>query len=79
MGYEVQYDPIDTIHWMLSEARDALNADTYVDDKGKSKPKTKARREAERVRYETLCEVLWNVTGRQEPLEVIAEKVLVLA
>jgi hypothetical protein len=79
VGYAVQYDPIDTIRWMLNEARDAVLADTYVDDKGKAKAKTKARREAERIRYQTLCEVVWNVTGRTEPLETVTERELVLA
>ena len=79
MGYEVRYDPIDTIRWMLDEARDAVLTDTYVDEKGKSKPKSKARREAERIRYQTLCEVVWNVTGRPEPLETVTERELVTA
>ena len=74
MGYDVMYDPMDTIRWMLDEARDAVLADTYPGEKGRPKAKPKARREAERVRYETLCEVIWNVAGRPEPLETVAER-----
>jgi hypothetical protein len=74
MGYDVMYDPMDTMRWMLDEARDAVLAESYVDEKGKTKAKPKARRDADRIRYETLCEVIWNVAGRPEPLETVAER-----
>lgn len=63
------YDPLDTLEWMLGETRRTLMDDSFVDEKGKERKKTKAFREAERIRYETLCEVLWNVQGRPVPLE----------
>ena len=71
------YDPLDTIWWMLDEARAELHSDTFVTAEGKPKKKTKAQRNDDRVRFDTLCMVIWNVTGRAEPLEAVAEKVLV--
>lgn len=70
------YDPIDTVQWMLDGVRDAVLADTTVTAVGRAKKKTKAEREADRVRYETLCEVIWNVSGRPEPLDRLAERLL---
>jgi hypothetical protein len=71
------YDPLDTIWWMLDEARAELHSDTFVTDEGKPKKKTKAQRNDDKVRFDTLCMVIWNVTGRAEPLEAVAERVLV--
>jgi len=73
------YDPLDTLEWMLGEARRGLREDSLVDDRGHERKKTKSFREAERIRYETLCEVLWNVQGRPGPLEEIVEQGLVAA
>jgi hypothetical protein len=70
------YDPLDTVRWMLDEARRELQHDTYVTDEGKAKKKTKAQRNDDRVRFDTLCTVLWNINGRAEPLEVVAERAL---
>ena len=74
MTHPPAYDPLDTINWMLDEARTELYAETTVVD-GKSKKKTKAQRNDDRVRFDTLCAVVWNITGRPEPLETITEKV----
>ena len=71
------YDPLDTIQWMLDEARRELQSDTFISDEGKTKKKTKAQRNDDQVRFDTLCMVIWNVTGRSEPLAVVAERVLV--
>ena len=73
------YDPLDTIRWMLDEARRELAADSLARPDGRPKKKTKAQRHDDLVRFETLCEVIWNVTGRTEPLEAIAERVLIAA
>lgn len=73
------YDPLDTVRWMLDEARRELQRDTYVADDGKTRKKTKAMRSDDRVRFDTLCTVIWNVTGRAEPLERIAERALAAA
>ena len=70
------YDPLDTLNWMLDGVRTAVATDTTPTESGKPKKKTKAQRDADRVRYETLCEVIWNVTGRQEPLDEFAERLL---
>ena len=70
------YDPLDTLHWMLDGVRTAVVTETTVGASGTPKKKTKAQREADRVRYETLCEVIWNVTGRPEPLDAFAERLL---
>ena len=70
------YDPIDTVQWMLDGVRDAVLAETTVTDAGRPKKKTKAQREADRLRYETLCEVIWNVHGRPEPLDELTERLL---
>jgi hypothetical protein len=70
------YDPIDTVQWMLDGVRSAVLTETTVTEAGRPKKKTKAQREADRLRYETLCEVLWNVTGRPEPLDELTERFL---
>jgi hypothetical protein len=76
MTHPPAYDPLDTVRWMLEEARAELASETYVTDDGRARRKTKAQRNDDRVRFETLCTVLWNVTGRPEPLEAIAEREL---
>ena len=76
MTHPPAYDPLDTIRWMLEEARRELDAEVAVLDDGRTKKKTKAQRSDDRVRFDTLCMVIWNVTGRPEPLEVVAEKAL---
>lgn len=73
------YDPLDTLEWMLSETRRGLHEESFVDDKGRERKKSRALREAERIRFETLCEVLWNVQGRPGPLEEITEQGLLAA
>lgn len=70
------YDALDTVRWMLEEARRELDAEVAVLRDGRTKKKTKAQRNDDRVRFDTLCTVIWNVTGRVEPLEVITEKAL---
>ncbi len=76
MTHPPAYDPLDTVRWMLEEARAELTSATYVTDDGRTRRKTKAQRNDDRVRFDTLCAVLWNVTGRPEPLEAIAEREL---
>lgn len=73
------YDPIDTVHWMLAGVRACVLEEKVTGDNGKAKKKTKAQREADRLRYETLCEVVWNIEGRPEPLEDFAERMLAAA
>ncbi len=73
---EAMYDPLDTVQWMLAGVRAEVLAHVIPMDNGKTKKKTKAQREADRLRYETLCEVLWNVSGRQEPLDEFAGRML---
>ena len=70
------YDPLETVRWMLDEARRELLLDTYITDEGKARKKTKAMHNDDRVRFDTLCTVLWNVSGRSEPLETLAERAL---
>ena len=79
MTHPPAYDPLDTIRWMLDEARRELVAPTRVAPDGKVKKKTKAERHDDQVRFATLCAVIWNVTGRVEPLEAIAEQELLAA
>jgi hypothetical protein len=76
MTHPPAYDALETINWMLEEARRDLDAEVAVLEDGRTKKKTKAQRHDERVRFDTLCEVIWNVTGRPESLEAIAEKTL---
>lgn len=76
MSVHPVYDPIDTVQWMLDGVRDAVLTETTVTPVGRAKKKTKAEREADRVRYETLCEVIWNVSGRPEPLDTLTERLL---
>lgn len=73
------YDPMDTVRWMLDGVRDEVRTDTTIGPNGRPRKKTKAQREADRVRYETLCEVLWNVGGREEPLDAFADRLLAAA
>ncbi len=73
---DVQYDPIDTVQWMLAGVRAEVLRDQTTGANGRPKRKTKAQREADRLRYETLCEVVWNISGRPEPLEELAERLL---
>lgn len=73
------YDPLDTVRWMLTEARAELTTPTYVTEDGRTRKKTKAQQHDDRVRFDTLCAVLWNVTGRSEPLSAIAERELTAA
>lgn len=70
------YDPVDTVNWMLAGVRAEVLAEAVPLENGRTKKKTKAQREADRLRYETLCEVLWNVTGRPEPLDEFAGRLL---
>jgi hypothetical protein len=79
MTHEPAYDPLETVRWMLDEARRELAAETAVTPDGRLKRKTKAQRHDEQVRFETLCAVIWNVTGRAQPLEAIAERELTAA
>lgn len=76
MTHPPAYDPLDTIDWMLEEARREVLAETTVLEDGRTNKKTKARRHDDRVRFDTLCAVVWNISGRPEPLEKIAEKAL---
>lgn len=79
MGLDPVYDPLDTLRWMVAEARTELGSETYEDESGRSRRKSKERRSAERVRYETLCEVLWNVAGRPGALEEVTAQELAAA
>ena len=79
MTHPPAYDALDTVRWMLDEARRELAADTTAGLNGKPKAKPRAQRRDDRVRFETLCAVIWNVTGRIEPLEAVAEQELLAA
>ena len=58
MTHPPAYDPLDTVRWMLEEARAELTSATYVTDDGRTRRKTKAQRDDDRVRFDTLCAVL---------------------
>jgi hypothetical protein len=73
------YDPLDTVRWMLDGMRTCVLEETVPSGNGRAKKKTKAQREADRVRYETLCELVWNIEGRPEPLEDFMERLLLAA
>lgn len=72
---DVMYDPLDTVRWMLDGARAEVLRDISTGVDGRKKRKTKAKREEDRLRYETLCELVWNINGRPEPLEDFTERV----
>ena len=76
MTHPPAYDPLDTVRWMLEEARRELDAEIAVLAEGRTKKKTRAQRNDDRFRFDTLCEVTWNVTGRPEPLEAITRRAL---
>jgi hypothetical protein len=74
------YDPYDTLRWMVADAGAQVVETTYTDESGRTRKKAKERRAMEAARYETLCEVLWNVAGRPMPLDdVIAGEMAVAA
>jgi hypothetical protein len=73
---DAMYDPMDTVNWMLAGVRAEVLTEAVPTGNGRAKKKTKAQREADRLRYEILCEVLWNVSGRQEPLDELAGRLL---
>jgi hypothetical protein len=79
MTHSPAYDALDTVRWMLDEARRELASETTAGPNGRPKKKSKAQRHDDQVRFETLCAVIWNVTGRIEPLEAIAEQELLAA
>jgi hypothetical protein len=58
------YDPIDTLQWMLDEARAALAEDSLAADGVRARKKTKAQKAEEAVRVDVLTEALWNIAGR---------------
>jgi hypothetical protein len=62
------YDPIETINWMLDEARAALAEDTVPGAGARPRAKSKAVKAEEAQRVAVLTEVLWNVAGRPVPL-----------
>ena len=70
------YDALESVQWMLAEAREAVLMVKTPDAEGKLKKKAKVEREADRARFLTLCEVLWNTNGRPEPLEALTERML---
>ncbi len=76
MTHPPAYDPLDTIRWMLEEARRELDTEVAVLADGRTRRKTKAQRSDDRARFDTLCTVIWNVTGRAEPLDAITERAL---
>lgn len=71
---DARYDPLDTVRWMLDDARRSVLSDEMPGAGGRPRRKTKARLEADRIRYETLCEVVWNIAGRTEPLDDLTRR-----
>jgi len=69
-----EYDPIDTLHWMLAGVRDCMRCETVPGANGKPKKKTKAQATEDRIRFETICEALWNVEGRPGELEAFIDR-----
>ncbi|MGD9694072.1 MAG: hypothetical protein AB7V42_00240 [Thermoleophilia bacterium] len=76
MTHPPVYDALDTIRWMLDEARRELAAETVIGADGRARRKTKARRHDDRVRFETLCTVVWNIGGRNGPLEALTDEAI---
>jgi hypothetical protein len=72
MTQQLAYDPLETVHWMLAEQVRELGSETSVDAAGKVKKKTKAQRERDQIRFDTLCEVISNVSGRVKSVEEVA-------
>ena len=75
MSTQVAYDPLETVNWMLGEQARELESETTVDPSGRVKKKTRAQRERDEIRFATLCEVVWNVSGRHGSLEEVASSV----
>jgi hypothetical protein len=73
------YDPIETLSWMLDEARAELAQESTVDPTrptARPKAKTKAVKAAEAVRVDVLVEALWNIQGRPAPLPDYAARLV---
>ena len=70
----MQYDPMDTVRWMLDDVKTEMASETTLGPSGRPKKKTKAQTAAEQIRAETLCELLWNVEGRPGDLDEYAEQ-----
>lgn len=73
------YDPIDTVRWMIARTAEELESEQTVDAAGRRRRKSKAQREREQERLRTLCEVLWNAEGRQEPLDLVVDRLAAAA
>ena len=70
----MQYDPMDTVRWMLDDVKSELASETTLGPNGRTKKKTKAQTAAKQIRAATLCELLWNVEGRPGDLDEYAEQ-----
>lgn len=73
------YDPIETLSWMLDDARAQLAQDSTIDlDRPTSRPKakTKATKAVEAARVDVLVEALWNIQGRPAPLPDFAARLV---
>ncbi len=72
----MSYDAMDTARWMLDGLRWSLGQETATGPNGKPKKKTKTQQSEERLRFETLCELLWNVEGRPEEFTSYSTRLL---
>lgn len=59
-----QYDASETARWMLGQLADEMAKPTMLDSRGRNRPKTKAERGREDLRFATICELLWNAEGQ---------------
>ena len=65
------YDPMETLEWMIAQARADLARELTVDAAGRRRRKSRAQLQRERERLEVLREAVWNAEGRREPLEAV--------
>lgn len=70
------YDPMDTARWMLAGLKSSLGEEKTLRPDGTAKKKTKTQRSEELLRFETLCELVWNVEGRPGELAGYTERML---
>jgi hypothetical protein len=71
------YDPIETLSWMLEEARAELAQDSAIDPArptARPKAKSKATKAVEAARVDVLVEAIWNIQGRPEALPDFAAR-----
>ena len=79
MTHAPRTTPLGKVRWVIGEVRTALATETHVTGGGTVSTKDAARRNDDRVPFDTLRTVLWNVAGRHESPGTIAGREMATA